>query len=369
MSREEFLAVAEEALNDFLDRNGFPLSYTAESILEMVRDSLIEPVDLVNYLEDANQQLFDTPVVGAEVYRSDDGGNTWTRTHEGFLDDLFYSYGYYFGQLRVAPQDPDRLYLLGVPLIASSDGGATWASIDGPHVHVDHHALYVSPTRPGHLINGNDGGVNVSFDDGASWSKANVPAVGQFYAVGYDMAEPYRVYGGLQDNGVWVGPSTYEADEDWLGEGDYPWERVLGGDGMQVAVDPRTNALVYTGFQFGNYFRVDRDAEDGPEAERITPRHELGERPLRWNWQAPLHLSAHNADILYLGSHRVHRSLDRGQTWQALSGDLTLGGRPGDVPYGTLSSGPAPTTASSTSPATPASRGPTCRAGSRPTSG
>src|SRR5690606_7375087 len=261
MTREQFLEVAEEALNDFLDRNGFPLSYTAESILEMVREGTLEPIDLVHYLEDANQQLFDTPVVGAEVYRSDDGGRTWARTHEGYLDDLFFSYGYYFGQLRVAPHDPDRLYLLGVPLIASSDGGATWEAIDAPHVHVDHHALYVSPTRPGHLISGNDGGVNVSFDDGASWSKANVPAVGQFYAVAYDMAEPYHVYGGLQDNGVWVGPSTYEADEDWLGEGDYPWKRLLGGDGMQVAVDPRTNRLVYTGFQSGHYFRLDRVAE------------------------------------------------------------------------------------------------------------
>src|SRR5690606_33856966 len=271
----------------------------------------------------------------AEVYRSDDGGRTWARTHEGYLDDLFFSYGYYFGQLRVAPHDPDRLYLLGVPLIASSDGGATWAAIDGPHVHVDHHALFVSPTRPGHLINGNDGGVNVSFDDGASWSKANVPAVGQFYAVAVDMAEPYHVYGGLQDNGVWVGPSTYEATDDWLGEGTYPYERLLGGDGMQIAVDPRTNRTVYTGFQFGNYFRLDRDAGD---ATRITPRHELGERPLRFNWQTPIHLSVHNPDVLYLGSHKVHRSLDRGATCETLSDDLTEGGRPGDVPYGTLTS-------------------------------
>lgn len=339
MSRAEFLALAEEELNDFLDRNNFPISYTAQSLLEMVREGTLEPVALVEYLEDANQELFDTPVVGAEVYRSDDGGITWRRTHEGYLDDLFYSFGYYFGEIEVAPHDPERVYLLGVPLLASSDGGATWAAIDDEHVHVDHHALFVHPSRPGFLINGNDGGVNISFDDGESWWKANRPAVGQFYTVAVDAQEPYHVYGGLQDNGVWAGPHTYEAGNGWQASGRYPYEQLMGGDGMQVEVDTRTNNTVYTGFQFGNYFRLDRPAPGAPfEAKRITPRHELGERPLRFNWQTPIHLSRHNQDVLYLGSHRMHRSLDRGETWETLSGDLTRGGLPGDVPYGTLTS-------------------------------
>ena len=335
MSVAEFLAVSDEDITAFLDDNDFPLNYDAAGIKEQMRDATLAPVSLVDYLEDANRQLFDTPVVGAEVYRSDDGGLTWQRTHEGAIDDLFYSYGYYFGQIRVAPHDPNRLYLLGVPILASSDGGATWESIGQPHVHVDHHALYVDPNRSGHLINGNDGGINISFDDGESWSKANVPSVGQFYAVAYDMAEPYNVYGGLQDNGVWVGPSTSTPDPGWVGEGDHPFERLLGGDGMQIAVDPRTNQTVFTGFQFGNYFRIDR--EEG-NRDRIAPRHELGERPLRFNWQSPIHLSIHNPDILYLGSNKLHRSLDQGKSWETLSDNLTLGGRPGDVPYGTLTS-------------------------------
>jgi len=333
MGREAFVALADEALDDFLDRNDFPASYTAQSLKEMVQNGQITPLALVEYLEDANTMLFDTPVIGAEVYRSDDGGRSWRRTHGDFLDDLFYSYGYYFGQIRVAPNDPDRVYVLGVPLIASSDGGATWESIDDDHVHVDHHALFVSPSRPGHLVNGNDGGVNVSFDDGASWFKANVPAVGQCYTIAVDEADPYRVYCGMQDNGVWAGPSTYAAGRGWTASGEYAFESIMGGDGMQVQVDTRTNRTVYTGFQFGNYFRVERD---GPPAERITPRHDLGERPLRFNWQSPIHLSRHNQDILYLGSHRVHRSLDRGATWNVISPDLTHGGRRGDVPYGTL---------------------------------
>lgn len=334
ISRAEFLELAEDDLNAFLDANNVPYSYTAESVLEDVRAGRIEPADLVDFLEDANAQLFDTPVVGAEVYRSTDGGRTWAKTHDEPLDDLFYSYGYYFAIVRSDPFDADRLYVLGVPLVASLDGGATWQRADAEHVHVDHHDLWFDPERPGYAISGNDGGLNVTYDAGASWTKLNRPAVGQFYTVQVDDAEPYNVYGGLQDNGVWVGPSTYGASPGWRAEGDYPYRRLLGGDGMQIQVDDR-DGTVYTGFQFGNYFRTHRD---GGRLERTVPQHELGERPFRYNWQTPIWLSRHVPDVLYLGSNRVHRSLDRGETWEELSDDLTSGGTPGDVPYGTLTS-------------------------------
>ncbi|MEM1116532.1 MAG: glycosyl hydrolase [Bacteroidota bacterium] len=335
ISRDDFLALTEDDLNTFLDANNVPFNYTAETVLADVRAGRIVPADLVAFLEDANAQLFDTPVVGAEVYRSDDQGRTWTRTHEGYLDDLVYSYGYYFGVVRVAPDDPDRLYLLGVPLVGSTDGGATWARTDGPSVHVDHHALWFDPSRPGFLLSGNDGGINISYDAGATWTKQNSPEVGQFYAVQVDNAEPYNVYGGLQDNGVWGGPSTYDASARWHAEGAYPYRRLLGGDGMQIQVDDR-DGTVYTGFQFGNYVRTHRSGEG--RARRIVPQHELGERPFRFNWQTPIWLSRHLPDVLYLGSNKVHRSLDRGETWETLSGDLTHGGQPGDVPYGTTTS-------------------------------
>ena len=334
MTRDQFLEQSEDAINAFLDANNFPYSYTAQSVLEDVRAGDIEPIALVEFLADANRELFDTPVVGAEVYRSDDRGRSWTRTHESYLDDLFYSYGYYFAVVRVDPSDADRLYVLGVPLVTSSDGGATWERGDAAHVHVDHHDLWINPTRSGHLISANDGGINVSFDHGASWSKSNTPALGQFYTVQVDEATPYNVYGGLQDNGVWVGPSTYEASPSWRAEGDYPYDRILGGDGMQVQVDPRDNRTTYTGFQFGNMFRLDRTGAGS--SSRITPGHQLGERPLRFNWQTPIWLSRHAPDVLYLGSQKLHRSLDQGESWDALSDDLTSGGQPGDVPYGTL---------------------------------
>ncbi|MEO1435060.1 MAG: glycosyl hydrolase, partial [Bacteroidota bacterium] len=265
---------------------------------------------------------------------SDDSGKKWTKTHDGFMDDIYYSYGYYFGQIRVNPINPRKVYIMGVPVLRSNDGGATFESINEDNVHVDHHALWVNPDQKGHLILGNDGGVNISYDEGDTWVKCNTPAVGQFYTVAVDMDEPYNVYGGLQDNGVWTGPSTYEASYGWHNSGQYPYKSIMGGDGMQIAIDSRDNNTVYTGYQFGNYFRINKQTGD---SEYITPKHELGDRPYRWNWQTPIHLSKHNQDILYMGSNHFHRSFDQGKTFETLSKkDLTKGGKKGDVAFGTL---------------------------------
>ena len=333
MTKTQFLALQEKDLAAYLEQYDFPEEYTADNVREMVEKEEIQPIALVEYVEDANSLLFDTPVVGAEVYVSADGGVSWQKTHEGYLDDLYYSYGYYFGQIRVAPEEPRKLYVLGVPILRSDDWGKTWKPIGGDNVHGDHHALWVDPGRPGHLVLGNDGGVNISYDNGETWIKCNTPAVGQFYAVAVDRADPFRVYGGLQDNGVWVGPSTYREGTRWHSNGHYPYESILGGDGMQVAVDTRQNNIVFTGYQFGNYYRIDQAAD---KSEYLTPKHKLGERPLRWNWQSPIHLSEHNQDILYLGSNKLHRSFDQGKEFETISEDLTTGGRKGDVAFSTL---------------------------------
>lgn len=335
ISSEDFLQLANNDINEYLDRNNFPQQYNAVDIKSEVQSGKLKPTDLAIYLEDANTMLFDTPVKGGEVYKSENGGETWSKTHEGYIESLVFSYGYYFGQIRVDGQDPDIIYTMGVPLVLSKDGGKTWSSTNSDNVHSDHHALWVNPNRSGHLINGNDGGVNISYDFGETWVKCNSPAVGQFYAVNVDMAEPYNVYGGLQDNGVWKGPSTYEYDRSWYGEGRYPYESIMGGDGMQVAIDTRNNDVVYTGYQFGNYYRINTKTQD---YKYITPKHQLGESPLRWNWQSPIMLSSHNQDIVYFGSNKFHRSMDQAESFETLSEDLTKGGKKGDVAYGTLTS-------------------------------
>ncbi len=335
MSKEAFLNLDDKKLNSFLRNNGFKQKYKAQNVKQMIRSGSAEPADLAKYLEDANTMLFDTPVIGAEVYKSTNGGKTWKKTHEGYLDGVYYSYGYYFGKIHLHHNDPEAIYIYGVPILKSKDGGKTFKYIGSENVHADHHALWINPNLPGHLINGNDGGVNISYDDGENWMKCNTPSVGQFYAVSVDNAKPYNVYGGLQDNGVWVGPHTYTENVRWHQSGKYPYESIMGGDGMQIEIDNRNTNIVYTGFQFGNYFRLNRETGD---QTYIQPKHELGENPYRFNWQTPILLSSHNQDILYLGGNKLMRSMNQGNSWSAISFDLTQGGKPGNVAYGTITS-------------------------------
>ena len=335
MTPAEFAALDTALLEAYLEENNFPREATAASALEDVAAGALVPRDFYDYLTDGNRALFEADIAGAEVYRLPADRAQWVRTHSEALEDVCYTYGYYFGLIEVDPTDADRLYIAGVPLIQSEDGGETWSSIGAPNVHVDHHHLWIDPANPDHLINGNDGGINISWDRGENWVKCNSPEVGQFYAVEVDNAEPYRIYGGLQDNGTWRGPSTYRDTPGWHQSGHYAWTSIGGGDGMQIEVDPRDPDVVFTGSQFGYYSRQDFNAD---AYTGIHPQHALGETPLRWNWQTPIWLSRHQNDILYMASNRVHRSFDQGVNWETLSGDLTRGGIPGNVPFGTITS-------------------------------
>jgi photosystem II stability/assembly factor-like uncharacterized protein len=334
MSKSDFLALDNKKLNSYLKSNGFQEKYRAENVKQMVRVGSVKPEDLAKYLENANSLLFDTPVIGAEVFKTTNGGKSWKKTHDDFLNGVYNSYGYYFGEIRVDPQDVNGIYILGVPIIKSKDGGKTFTNISRENVHSDHQALWVNPKKQGHLLDGNDGGLNMSYDDGESWIKLNNPSVGQFYSVYADTQKNYKVYGGLQDNGVWVANHNARIDKRWHQSGQNPYESIMGGDGMQVQVDERDQNIIYTGYQFGNYFRVDRNGRN----KYIQPKHTLGENPYRFNWQTPILLSKHNQDILYLGGNKLHRSLNKGDDWETISGDLTTGGKKGNVAYGTLTS-------------------------------
>ena len=333
MSIQEFNNISDKDLKSFLRSNRFPSKYTVEKIKSDIYDKKISTSDLYKYLVDANSELFNTPIIGAEVYRSNDGGKNWAKTHESFLDGVYNTYGYYFGKIHVDPSNSDKIYTYGVPIITSDDGGKSFYRIGKENVHADHHDLWINPNKPGHLINGNDGGVNITYDDGKNWIKNNSTEVGQFYAINVDYEKPYNVYGGLQDNGVWKGPHNSIENKRWNMNGKYPWEMIMGGDGMEIQIDNRDSNTVYTGFQFGFYYRLELDSG---KRKLIKPVHEIGESPYRFNWQTPILLSPHNQDILYFGTNHFHKSNDRGDSWQLTSKDLTNRGKKGNVPYGTI---------------------------------
>ena len=328
MNSKDFLSLNNEELNQFLRRNGFPTKYTAISVKEDIRASKYPPSALADYLGDANADLFDTEIIGAEVYKTNNGGELWEKTHDIALDNVYFTYGYYFGEIRVDPSDANTLYIMGVPMLKSTDAGKNWSPVaENQSIHVDHQSLWINPKDGEHLMLGNDGGLYESKDGGENFIHHNVAPVGQFYTVNVDMDTPYNIYGGLQDNGTWKGSSRSTPNRE------QPWERLYGGDGMHVNPHPENSDIVYVGFQYGNYFRRDLSDET---SYRITPRHEVGEDRYRYNWNTPVELSHHNPDIVYFGSQRLNRSFDEGKSWKAISPDLSYKLPNGDVPFSTI---------------------------------
>ncbi len=333
MSKLDFLKLDDKELKAFISQNNFPKENDLENIKTRIQKDELYPNDIYKFLTDANAELFDSAVIGAEVYKSVDAGKTWKKMNEDYLDGVYSSYGYYFGRIHVSPVDSEQIYIYGVPLLKSNDSGKTFSDIGASNVHVDHHDLWINPNDNNHLVLGNDGGVNISYDQGDNWIKLNQPSVGQFYSINVDNSEPYNVYGGLQDNGVWMASNNSVESPYWYESGHNNWTKIMGGDGMQIQIDKRNNNIVYTGLQFGNYYRLDLENES---RKNIKPRHKLGQSPLRFNWQTPILISKHNQDIIYFGSNKLHRSLDKGNNWDEISDDLTNGGLIGNVPYGTI---------------------------------
>jgi photosystem II stability/assembly factor-like uncharacterized protein len=317
MTVQDILNLDNEKLEKLLRSNRFASKYNSASVKRLLRLGRITPAQIGDYHgggQDANASLFDTSIAGAEVYRSTDAGKSWSKVNESNLDRLYNTYGYYFGEIRVNTQNEEEVFILGVPLLVSRDGGKTFARTDTVgDIHSDHQALWINPQDSKHLILGNDGGLYISYGGGERWDHLNNElTISQFYSIMVDEKTPYNIYGGMQDNGVWYGKSTGKPSD--------VWTSLMGGDGMVVAVDTRSNDIVYTGFQFGNYFRINTTTG---ERKMVTPSHDIGRAPNRWNWRTPAILSQHNQDIFYMGSQYVYRSLDRGDTWETISPDLT----------------------------------------------
>jgi photosystem II stability/assembly factor-like uncharacterized protein len=273
------------------------------------------------------------------VWRSDDGGKSWTIVSNNNNRPMYYS------KIRCDPSNDQNVYTLGAGASKSADGGKTFRPMGGQS-HGDHHTLWVDPRNGRHLIIGNDGGIDVSYDQGETWEELATMPTGQFYAISADMRRPYYVCGGLQDNGSWCGPSAVRSGNGILNS---DWFRVGGGDGFYTANDPRDWTVVYSESQDGNTNRL--NLRDG-SSEGIRPRAALTEEQrkqlaggrgggfgggnpegnivppvasgtnFRFYWSTPFLLSPHNPDVVWLGGDRLFRSNTRGESWTA-SPDLT----------------------------------------------
>ncbi len=246
------------------------------------------------------------------LYRSDNGGRTWRKTTSENVGGR----PFYYAEIYVDPKNENRVYSLHTFLNRSEDGGKTFETWIGWKIHLDHHAFWIHPDDPNYIINGNDGGLNITYDGGRTWRYAENIPVGQFYHVNIDNEIPYNVYGGLQDNGSWIGPSAVWRDG---GIRNADWQEVLFGDGFDVLPQRDDARYLFAMSQGGELHRVDRKTG---LRRYIKPLHPEG-IPLRFNWNAPLAQDPFRDGGIYYGSQFLHYSPDYGNTWELRSPDLT----------------------------------------------
>ena len=251
------------------------------------------------------------------LYRSEDGGGTWHRVSTINPRPL------YFSQVRIDPNNPDRVFMGGVKMQMTIDGGKTMETSASLAAHDDVHAIWIDPNNSEHMLIGDDGGVSASYDGAKTWNFfANLP-VGLFYHVGYDMATPFNVCGGMQDNYDWCGPSRSRQSTGIL---NHEWFQIQGGDGFVAIPDRRDARWIYSETQDGNIIRRNKVTGESrqirPNALNVTPAPKKGVT-FRWNWDTPMIISPNDPGTLIVAANKVFVSHDRGDSWTAISGDLT----------------------------------------------
>lgn len=247
------------------------------------------------------------------VFRSEDRGETWTKMSDTNPRPMYYS------KIVVDPNNDLRIWVFGANMMTSEDGGKTFVGNLVQRIHGDYHAMWINPANSDHIVLGSDGGIHWSWDRGRSWDFVNTLALGQFYEIGVDLRQPYWIYGGLQDNNTWGGPSRTMNPR---GIANSDWFTIGGGDGFYAQVDPKDPNTVYAESQDGNLLR--RDLRTG-EQRSIRPQPAEGEAQFRFQWNSPIVISAFDNRTLYYGGNFVFRSADRGDSWTKISPDLTTG--------------------------------------------
>lgn len=245
------------------------------------------------------------------LYKSTNGGLTWFKVSDKNIGDR----PFYYSEIYVDPTNENRIYNIFTYVTVSEDGGKTFQRLINK-IHPDHHAFYIHPDNPNFLIDGNDGGLAISYDKGVTWRFIENLPVAQFYHINVDNDLPYNIYGGLQDNGSWKGPSRVL---NYLGISNFDWQEVGFGDGFDVSPDPKDSRFGYAMSQGGNLFRY--DSKTGLQVS-IRPIHPEGIH-LRFNWNAAFAQDPFDKSTIYYGSQFLHRSTDKGNSWEIISPDLT----------------------------------------------
>lgn len=287
----------------------------------------------LNQKEDAYGRPSSGRIKGATIYRSDNGGERWKQVSEQnqYMEGMSGTYGWVFGQVRVDPVNPDKVYALGLFLNVSVNGGKTFKRIG--NMHMDHHGLWIDPQNTNYLVNVNDGGVAISYDgEHFRTFYDNLPLV-QFYNVGMDMAEPFHIYGSIQDHFSFRGKVDLSK-----GRANIPavkFESAPGGEGSLHRINPYNPNIVYSA---GFYGTISRTEMDKNKKKQIMPPIGPDSIKLRGQWLAPFILSPHNPGIIYHGTQFVHRSMNEGKNWQRISPDLSYNhqDKNGDIPYQTI---------------------------------
>jgi photosystem II stability/assembly factor-like uncharacterized protein len=262
------------------------------------------------------------------LFRSDDGGRHFVRTNQ---DDRFRQRAWYFSHVVADPKSPDTVYVLNTGLFRSNDGGRTFELL--PARHGDHHVLWIDPSDPRRMINGNDGGASVSVDGGKSWSEQNNQPTAQFYHVATDDVFPYRLYGAQQDNSTVAIASRGETGV--IDEKD--WEVLAGGESGYVAPDPRDPHVVFAGGYTGYVTRFDRRTQQGQDVSMLpldVSGHAAAVLAHRFGWTEPLFFSPHDPRVLWAAGESVWRTSDAGRSWTEVSGDLTRNDKSKQQPSG-----------------------------------
>jgi len=287
----------------------------------------------LNQEEDAYGRPSSGRIKGATLYRSDDGGENWNQVsrQNEYMEGLSGTYGWVFGQVRVDPVNPDKVYVMGLYLNVSEDGGKSFHELGG--MHMDHHGLWIDPENPDYLVNVNDGGVAVSYDGKNFRTFYNNLPLAQFFNIGLDMAEPFHVYGSIQDHGSYRGVVDLSGGRDRIPAGDFDY--APGGEGSNQVIDPRDPNKVYSAGFYGTISKTDMKTL---RSENIMPPTPEGVEHLRGQWLAPFILSPHNPGIIYHGTQFIYRSMNEGESWERISPDLTYNRdeMKGDIPYQTI---------------------------------